>query len=275
MSRIAFKDSRTQNRKQLQRQFIADDPERLDFWEDRKNPAETTLREWGIDKMSGDEILAKLGHKAPPFHPHCRTTLITSLDISALSVKEAEQRARELGLPKEADYTGIPLKFVNGINNQLYELKWKYHTNYEKIETFEKEAEPILIAGREFLKIDMMLGSSSKLKINRKYFELYTEEQILINIEQAYNQRITNCKNFTDIVIHEFGHKLTTKKLLEIKQENPNSILKDYVTSEYFGLSDAETLAELFVLIHRKEITEEKIIELFNQFSEVKIVWYQ
>ena len=65
------------------KEFISDDPERAGFWNDRKNPTEAQAQALNFDKLTGDEILSHLGHKAPPYHPRCRTTLVASFDVKA------------------------------------------------------------------------------------------------------------------------------------------------------------------------------------------------
>jgi hypothetical protein len=73
--------------------------------------------------MTGDEILANLGHKAPPYHPRCRTALVASFDVTARTIAEAKEIAKnEFGV--NADFGGKEnLTLANHINKGLYEAR--------------------------------------------------------------------------------------------------------------------------------------------------------
>ena len=101
--------------------FLADDPERAGFWNERKNPTNAAVSALGFDKMTGDEILSNLGHQAPPFHIRCRTTIVASVNIVARTVREAQNIAK-LQFGVTADY-GNNLSLANHINAGLRAAK--------------------------------------------------------------------------------------------------------------------------------------------------------
>jgi hypothetical protein len=251
--------------------FLSDDPERPGFWQDRKNPTDYAVRQLGFDKMTGDEILSHLGHKAPPFHIRCRTTVVASFDIIAKSVTEAQDIARSYGIAKNVDYTGVPLKYANEINKSLIDLKNKYNTSYDEIRPFYKY-ETKIVNGKEIIELPIMQSNSSRLSVNTAFFDKLGNKPLDKIIARQNEAKFMNSKNFLDLVAHEFGHKLTAKNLSLAKGDSKDSILGDeYITSKYSGLTDGEKLAEIFVLINQGKKVDKKFLEIFNTYSEVKI----
>lgn len=125
------------------REFVADDPARSGFWQERKNPTESQAEAVDLKRMTGDEAFELLGNKMPPYHPRCRTTVVASFDVTnkmastekrpddrVLTDKEkaqskALQEIAKKTIAKEVDYSDVDPIIAGKINSSLENLLGK------------------------------------------------------------------------------------------------------------------------------------------------------
>lgn len=122
-----------------------------------------------------------------------------------------------------------------------------------------------------------MRSNDKRLTINSELFRLLkTDSPDTINtiLKRQNQNNFMNSENLSELVIHEFGHKLTAKeiKLEQAKQGNKNIVPDKFITSKYSAKTDSEKLAEIFVLINKGIVLDADFINEFNKYSEVRIM---
>ncbi len=253
------------------REFLGDNPERAGFWQDRKNPSDYAAKQMGFDKMSGDEILEKLGHKAPPFHIRCRTTLVASFDIIAHSTKEAESIAKlEFGV--DAKFGGNEnLKLANHINQGLRYAKDRGRIMPEQIvmdsilveKIFKEVAKDIPAA---FLEPENSPSGRKTILINNKN-SYWNDPKASSN--EDFNNKLITTNNMYHVILHELAHLEHFQKnepLYRRKMIFEDRIIKEKIcelVSELASLNSREFVAEIKVgLLHGKKYPDE-MMELY------------
>ncbi len=252
-------------------EFTSDDPTTPAFWQKYKNPPQEALRDWS--KLSDKEVLSRIPNKLPPYHVRCRTTVVMANTIKeASTTQEAEKIAKDAGLAQNVSYQDVPVYVANQVNQTLLDLKDKYKTNYEEITT-KSIRERNIETGKDDLPI--MRSNSARLTINSEFFKVLKTDSVerINSILGRQNENgWMNARNLKELIIHEFGHKLTAKaiKAAQAKLGKKNIIPDKFITSDYSVKTDGEKLAEIFVLLNQGKLDND-FIEIFNQYSEVRI----
>lgn len=250
--------------------FLADNPERAGFWQDRKNPTEAEATALGLEKMTGDQALQYLGHKAPPYHIRCRTTLVASFDITARSIAEAKAIAKnEFGI--NADYSKGNLEMANYVNQSFgymkergIELPAKATIGVDEImkrynnNPIAKSAH----AAYDYSVDEILINETSYLIKNPEYMKLLGGK----------NNKGYSTDNIYHPMIHEIGHRnhynTNQEQYLSIRNA-PLSIeeLKVAETiSQIATKSKGEFVAEIFVGLTNGEKYSESVMKLYSRF---------
>jgi len=260
-------------------EFISDDPERAGFWNDRKNPTVEQAKALDLDNLTGDEVLAHLGHKAPPYHPRCRTTLVVSTreTVAAKTIEDAKEIAKkEFGV--DANFGGKEnLSLANHINKGLYEARDRGIKMPEEI-IFNQDIVRKYYGNQEsevpaiFLEPKYSPNNKTTIAINDKneYWKDPKKNAFLDHQKDKYDIRRSSTDNEYHIIIHELSHFNHYSKNEKSYRDNKtfNSEEKEKIinkVSELATLNSRELVAEVNTGISFGKKYDEKIMKLYEE----------
>jgi hypothetical protein len=252
------------------KEFISDDPERAGFWNDRRNPTEAHATALGFDKMTGDEILSNLGHKAPPYHPRCRTTLVASFDVTARTIAEAKEIAKnEFGV--DANYSKGTLEMANYTNQSFRYLKdrgqalpSKVNMNLEEMmKRYDNDPNvKSAHAAYDYSTNEILINETSYLIKNPEYMKFIGSKNI-----KGYST-----DNIYHPIIHEVGHK----NHYDTNQEQYINIRNTPLSKEELKIANSisqiatkskgEFVAEVYSGLLNGQKFENSVMELYSKF---------
>lgn len=144
----------------------------------------------------------------PPYHPRCRTSVVASFYQESKTIQEAEQYAIDKGLAKQASYKDVPLYVANEVNKALLDMKNMFGVNYDEITI------------SDLMPNNVMTSNPKTLSISKTYFtdkgfnDLSSINEFMTKLSSKVmdGKNYCNGKSLYDIIIHEFGHRLTSEK---------------------------------------------------------------